>query len=216
MTTECDHLKTPKKHQLLTPVPPSPKKPRVATQEEIDEHNRKAAISYAAADAAEELYRERRRKAIQEQRAAELAARAKYDWCAFCGKTENIERIDDVANYIKFYDFCKGTDCLDHYADFAHSGGKNMMHGIPVCYAKTGKTLREPATRETTKRGKPRNLYCDYCGAHNNKVITNTQIHPSFKHANFCMNITCCRRYLDYVQNVPRVPYGFTVNFHYV
>jgi hypothetical protein len=208
--TDCDHLKTPKKHQLPTPVPPSPKKPRVATQEEIDEHNRRAKIINDEID-------EKRRAGIRERRAAELAARAKYDWCAFCGKTENIERTDDVAQYFQFFDFCKGTDCLEKYADFAHSGGKNMTHGIPVCYAKTGKTLREPAVHEKSKRnGKLLNLYCDYCGANNNKVITNTQLHPSFKHGNFCMNYKCCRMYLEYVKNVPRVPYGFTVNFHYV
>jgi hypothetical protein len=145
------------------------------------------------------------------QRAKELATRPpKYDWCAFCGKNDNLKHHKDVPDTYDFYDFCRTGGCFKKFGVYKYSRHVDMTQGVPVCYAKVDPKSTHKDVK-ASKKNKGQDIFCDYCGAQNAKVITNVAMDKRYHHVNFCMNNSCCRLYIEYVQSVKRVPYALSI-----
>jgi hypothetical protein len=144
------------------------------------------------------------------QRAEQLAARPKYDWCAFCGKNDNLKHHKDVPDSYDFYAFCKTGGCFKKFGVYKYSDHVDMTQGVPVCYAKVDPKSAHKDVK-ASKKNKGQDLFCDYCGTQNAKVITNVAMDKRYHHVNFCMNNSCCRLYIEYVQSVKRVPYALSI-----
>ena len=121
------------------------------------------------------------------------------DFCAWCGKNDNVHNYFYLDGYTVF---CKddNSPCLKYYTIFFESGHRNMTNGVPIVYSKLFPEKYVNAKEENTV------LSCCYCGTKNEDVITNTAFVRVLQFADFCSNNICCREYCNFRSWFRRIP----------
>jgi len=122
--------------------------------------------------------------------------------CGFCGDTVETEHYPDATT--ELHDFCRTGLCFVRYRAFVESDFTDLTIGIPFHYRCMPKSAW---ARMHTSKKRIKKLHCAYCGATEN-VIVNICMKKRYSHGGFCKNNKCCAAYMDYIDNVPRIPYA--------
>jgi hypothetical protein len=139
-----------------------------------------------------------------------LQNKEKYDYdlvfCGMCGCTDKkvLQKHLCFPNLVTF--FCKDQDCFDKYK-YCAVNYYDLTYGIPYLwkmYAKKNQRLYRSVPDDESAKPK-----CAYCNESNENVVYHPLILSWFQHNSFCKNSTCCKRYIYFVENVPRIPFVF-------
>jgi hypothetical protein len=129
-------------------------------------------------------------------------------FCSMCGsrdaKTLRQHSCLSTNNGLSF--FCQDTDCMERYRYCAFNY-YDLSYGIPYLWkveARRNPRLYHPVPDDNTK---PRCAYCNECDE--NIVVYHPLILSWFQHNAFCKNSICCKQYISFVENVPRIPFVF-------
>jgi hypothetical protein len=102
--------------------------------------------------------------------------------------------------------FCGDKDCFDQYR-YCAINYYDLTYGIPRLWedeARKNSRLYCAAPDKLTK------LRCAYCNeGDENVVVYHPLILSWYQHNVFCKNSTCCKRYVSFVEDVPRIPFVF-------
>jgi hypothetical protein len=129
-------------------------------------------------------------------------------FCGMCGSKEVKTLIQHscISTNRGVTFFCRDKDCFDQYR-YCAINYYDLTYGIPELWeVEAGKNSRlyRGAPDKSTK------LRCAYCNEDDeNVVVYHPLILSWFQHNVFCKNSTCCKQYISFVENIPRIPFVF-------
>jgi hypothetical protein len=129
--------------------------------------------------------------------------------CGMCGSTNADTLLSHSCIPVSVTFFCSDKNCLDQYR-YCAINYHDLTYGIPHLW----KVYAQNNPRLYRSYDEDINPSCAYCNEKDESIVVYHPLMLSwFQHNAFCRNSTCCKQYIFFVENIPRIPHVFELMY---